>query len=326
MTGPAAIPCFLGALASRSMRHPLLDLPPLDALRGFVAVARRTSITLAAQDLCLTQSAVSRQVQALEESLGAPLLARSHRAVALTPLGEQLFALASPLLEQLADFAREARSGQGPRSVTLTASVGVTGLWLLPRLGDFQRRHPDIDVRVTAGSQVFDLRHEGLDLAIRYCRAGDALPGAQRLFGEELVPVAAPAIAARARGAALLDEVLLEHDDRARPWLRWSEWLRALGLPADRTPRTLRLNQYDLVLQAAAQGQGVGIAMLALVQPMLDDGRLVRLPGARPARSDYAFHLVPATTAPRPEVATFAAWVVEQAAHTDAAVRRGERP
>src|SRR2546425_7278493 len=101
------------------MRNQLLSMPPLDAIRGFVAVVRRMSITLAAQDLCLTQSAVSRQVQALEEHLGTPLLVRKHRGIALTDAGEQLFQLAAPWFDRLATFAQSVRQPERPHPVTI---------------------------------------------------------------------------------------------------------------------------------------------------------------------------------------------------------------
>lgn len=303
------------------MRHPLLELPPLDMLRGFVAVARRLSITLAAQDLCLTQSAVSRQVQALEEFFGSALLTRKHRAIELTALGEQLFALASPLLEQLAEFSVSARSTDRPRSVTFTASIGVTALWMLPRLGAFQAAHEHIDVRVAATNKLLDLRREGVDLAIRYCREADAPPGAIRLFGEEVVPVASPAVAkaAFADNEGLLGQVLLELDDRARPWLRWSDWLGARGIGARKPRAYLHFNQYDQVIQAAIEGHGVGLAMVALVLPMLKDGRLVALTDGS-VISDYAFWLIQASESPRPDVRVFAEWLVHEAELTSESV------
>ncbi len=292
----------------------LLTLPPLDAIRGFVAVARRLSITQAAGDLCLTQSAVSRQIQNLEEHLGTPLLIRKHRAIALTDAGERLFALASPWLERLADYTDSVRAGGRMRPVTVTASIGVTALWILPRLGSFQDAHPHIDVRVAASNRMLDLKQEGVDLAIRYCRDAAAPPGAQRLFGEKVLPVASKAVAARAfrNPKSLLSEALLELDERARPWLRWSDWLAATGI-ADAKPKAyLHFNQYDQLIQAAVEGRGVALGRLALVLPMLQDGRLVALADAERGHSDYAYWLIDGTDQPRQEVKVFREWIVSQ--------------
>lgn len=292
----------------------LLDLPPLDALRGFVAVARRMSITLAAQDLCLTQSALSRQVQALESHLGVPLLVRKHRAIALTEVGEQLFEMASPWLDRIGEFSEAVRGGVRPQPVTITASIGVTSLWILPWLGAFQSAHPEIDVRVAAHNSVLDLSGEGIDLAIRYCRQAQAPAGAVRLFHEQVVPVAHPALAARAFASdeALLQQVLLEWDERGRPWLRWSDWLGIKGLPHARARRFLHFNQYDQVIRAALDGHGVALGRLALVGPMLKDGRLVAHPGADTGVSDYAYWLVRAPGAGRAEVKILYDWILQR--------------
>lgn len=291
-------------------------------LRGFVAAGRRKSITAASQDLCLSQSAVSRQIQALEEYFGAPLLSRKYRAIELTPLGERLLALTSPLLDELAEFSRTQRGAGRPRSVTITASIGVMSLWVLPRLGQFQAAHEDIDVRVAATNRIVDLRGENIDLAIRYCRPADVPPLATRLFGEEVVPVASPEVAARAARSAdgLLQEVLIEFDDRARPWLRWSDWLSARGLDK-RQPRSyLHVNQIDQVVHAAVAGHGVALAMVALILPMLQDGRLVALSDSVPGLSDFAYWLIPASDSPRAEVAEFTAWLLCEAVGTAASV------
>jgi LysR family transcriptional regulator, glycine cleavage system transcriptional activator len=296
------------------MDNRLLDLPPLDAIRGFVAVARRMSITHAAGDLCLTQSAVSRQIQALEEYFGAPLLVRKHRAISLTEAGERLFHLASPWLDRIADYGDTMRRQSRMRPVTITASIGVTSLWILPRLGAFQEQHPNIDVRVSANNRVLDLRREDIDLAIRYARTRDAPADSLKLFEEAVVPVARPDIASRMHDGpkALLKEALLELDERALPWMRWSSWFAAAGMH-DAKPRSyLSFNQYDQVAQAAIEGHGIALGRLALVLPMLLDGRLAILPGQEIARSDYAYWLVDATREPRDEVRIFREWIIEE--------------
>lgn len=292
----------------------LLTLPPLDAIRGFVAVARRMSITLAAKDLCLTQSAVSRQIQSLEEHLGAPLLIRKHRAIALTAEGEQLLQLASPWLDRLSDYSESIRRRGRLRPVTITASISVTSLWILPRLGAFQDAHPNIDVRVSASNRVLNLKQESVDLAIRYARAADVPAGAVRLFGEKVLPVASKKIAGRAfaNPGAMLDEVLLEFDESARPWLRWSEWLAAIGMPDAKPKAYLHLNQYDQVIQAAIEGHGVALGRMSLVQPMLSDGRLVALADQGFGESDHAYWLIDESAAPRGEVQVFRDWIISE--------------
>ena len=296
------------------MSNQLLTIPPLDAVRGFVAVARRMSITQAAQDLCLTQSAVSRQIQNLEEHLGTALLLRKHRAIALTNAGERLFALASPWLERLADYTESVRADGRMRPVTITTAISVTALWLLPRLGSFQDAHPDIDVRVAANNRRLDLKQEGVDLAIRYCRAIDAPAGAQRLFDEQILPVASKAVAARAfkNPKGLLNEALLELDERIRPRLRWSDWLSTTGIANAKPKAYLHFNQYDHLIQAAVEGRGVALGRLALVLPMLQDGRLVALIDPERVHSDYAYWLIDGSDEPRQEVKVFREWIVRE--------------
>jgi LysR family glycine cleavage system transcriptional activator len=277
------------------------------------------SITLAANDLCLTQSAVSRQILALEEYLGTPVLIRRHRAIALTETGERLMVLASPWMDRLAEFTESVRNNGRVPPITITASFGVTALWLLPKLAAFQEANPNHDVRVAASNHVFDLRQEGIDLAIRYAREADVPAVAIRLFGEKVVPMASKAVAARAFESpqALLNEVLLEYDEpRTRPWLRWSEWQAAAGLGDAKPKAYLHCNHYDQLVQLAVDGHGVALGRIALVLPMLLDGRLVAMPTDQVHESDYAYWLIETSPDLRPEVAMFRTWLIAEARHT----------
>ncbi len=167
------------------MTTPLVRLPPLDLIRGFVAVGRRMSVTLAAEDLCLTQSAVSRQIHSLEDALGVSLFHRGYRSISFTPAGERLFRTADAVVRQLQDAFETITHPLERQPVTITASIGVAALWLLPRLAELQRRYPALDVRVAANDKLLDLRAEGIDLAIRrYASVNDPAPGATRLFDE----------------------------------------------------------------------------------------------------------------------------------------------
>lgn len=294
------------------MSVPLSRLPSLDLVRGFVAVGRRMSITLAAQDLCLTQSAISRQVHALEDILGVKLFVRGHRSIQFTAEGERLFRMADVSVQQLQDVLGSLDTRQQRRPVTLTMSTGVASLWLLPRLSRLQARHPHIDVRVAANNKVLDMKAEGIDLALRYGPASSVPPDSVQLFGERLIPVCHPSLKlSRLDSAeALRRHVLLEFDDPGRPWLQWADLLHALGLAHVKPRAVLRFNQYDQVIQAAVAGQGIALGRVALVDLMLKDGRLRALAVAqRGPPVQAAYWLVTAAQAQRPELACVIEWI-----------------
>jgi LysR family glycine cleavage system transcriptional activator len=296
------------------MSLPLVRLPSLDLVKGFVAVGRRMSITQAADDLCITQSAMSKQVRALEDVLGVKLLHRGYRSVTFTEEGDRLFRSANACVQQMQDTLEGVGAG-GKRPVTITASIGVAGLWLLPRLGEFQRLHPDVDVRVAASNSLLNLQTEQIDLALRYCSEHQAPRGAVRLFGETIAPVASPSLGIRALDSerVLGRQVLLELDG-GRPWLQWADWLAVRRWTTRQARGILRFNQYDQMIHAAVAGQGIALGRLELLAPMLDDGRL-RMLQARsdPAASSFAYWLVLPEPQPRRDVAKLVDWILAEA-------------
>lgn len=294
------------------MSIPLSRLPSLDLVRGFVAVGRRMSITLAAEDLCLTQSAVSRQIHGLEEILGVKLLIRGHRSIAFTAEGERLFRSADGAVQQLQDVFSFLIIPRGRRPVTVTASTSVASLWLLPQLGAFQNQWPNIDVRLVASNRVLDLKADGVDIALRYCPPSNAPAGSIRLFGDKIAPVAHPSLGQTELTSAetISKLVLLEFDDPKRRSLQWSEWLGSAGLEKAKPKGILRFNQYDLVIQAALAGQGVALGRHNLIEPLLAEGRLISLATSQKhLGNDYAYWLVLADQQPRDEVRVVAEWI-----------------
>ncbi len=294
----------------------LLRMPSLDLVRGFVAVGRRMSISLAAQDLCLTQSAVSKQIHALESQLGVALLVRGHRSISFTPEGERLFRSADGAVQQLQDVMGGIRQSGEQRPVTLSASIGMTGLWLLPRLGNVQKLHPGVDVRMSSNNWLADLRNDGIDLAIRYTTPALAPAGSVRLFGETVAPVAHPSLGLRSldEPGALSGQCLLAFDDPQHPWLQWKDWLAAVGWADAKPQAVLHFNQYDQLIQAALAGQGVALGRLELIQPLLDENRLLRIEAPAPAQpSGHAYWLIQAEESPREDVRHVAEWLVDEA-------------
>lgn len=302
------------------MSHRLLDLPPLDLLRSFVAVGRRMSITLAAAELCLTQSALSRQIQALETFLGHRLFVRGHRSIEFTAEGRRLFRGADAWLEQMGDLVAFLRPSGARQPVTISASVGVTALWLLPRLGAFQAASPQVDVRVAAGNRLVDLERENIDLALRYCTPDAAPAGAVRLFGEALLPVAHPALGVSAIDdpAQLQRQVLLEFDDVSRPCLQWPDWLRRAGVAGVKPKGVLRFNQYDQVVQAALAGQGVALGRLELVRPLLAENKLAPASARAASALDYGYWLIVRGGRLGEHAAIVRDWILAQAGQAQA--------
>jgi DNA-binding transcriptional LysR family regulator len=296
------------------------DLPAsLDLLRGFEAAARLLSITSAAAELFLTQSAVSRQVQQLEEQLGVKLFERRTRALVLTEAGERYYREVSKALALLRDATADVRAKTAP-VVRVTTTVTFASLWLVPRLAQFQAEHGDISVHVVADNAVRDLEHHGLDAAIRYCPQDVAGADAVCLFGEHVAPVASPALLKGKRIRTpedLLQLPLLDIDDPGSTtiWLSWKVWCETMKLERPRASRGLTFSHYDQIMQAAIAGQGVALGRFPLVDPFLADRRLVMpLKDKRFAtRAHRAYWLVMSSAARRDEVTVFAEWVKAQA-------------
>ena len=305
------------AKVTRTMSLTLGQLASLDLIRGFVAVGRRMSISLAAEDLCLTQSAVSRQIRTLEALLGVKLFVRGHRAIAFTAEGERLFRAADSAVRQLQEVVGAIKGERGTRPVTVTCSTGVAGLWLLPRLGKFLQEHPRIDVRISASNKLADLRDDGLDLAIRYSPPEGVPAVATRLFGETVAPVAHPSVGLSALHLPqeLEAQVLLEFETESRPWLRWSEWLACQGWAGLRPKAVLHFNQYEQAIHAAIAGQGLALGRLELIGRALAEGHLTKLALPQPGPpTRNAFWLIRTTSAPRAEVDEVVRWIEEEAA------------
>lgn len=298
-------------------------------LRAFEAVARRLSFVGAADELHVTQSAVSRQIKALEEELGSPLFSRGTRRVELTGEGVLLLRAVVPALERLDASVRQIRQLRGRKVVSVTTFASFATLWLIPRLEAYQRAHPDVDIRVSASDPRIDLEDSDMDLALRYLPDEHAPAGAQCLFVETLTPALVPWLARQieqgaepplANAADLSRHTLIEEDD-IRPTsqlLSWRQWLEQCGLPSLEPRRWLYFNFTSQQVQAAMAGQGVVLARRPLVAESLARGELLEPFGASGRlRVPAAYWLLESTrSAARPEVREFVAWVLAQAAET----------
>jgi DNA-binding transcriptional LysR family regulator len=268
------------------------------------------SVSQAAEDLCVTQSAISKQLRTLEDLLGVRLLQRGHRQISFTFEGARLFRAADASVQQLQDVLGTF-GNCSKRPVTISASTGVSSLWLVPQLGDFQRAHPGVDLRVAASNSVIDLASENIELAIRYCPDSQAPEGAIKLFGETIAPVASPAISRSSLSSlrSLREHVLLEFEDR-RPWLQWQEWLSGSGWHTSQARGMLRFNHYDQVIHAAVAGQGVALGRMEILAPLLKDGRLQRVDfDGTVCRSSCSYWLVQASADPRADVLHVIDWL-----------------
>ena len=295
-------------------------LPSLDLLKGFEAAARLLSFTKAGGELYLSQSAVSRQIQELEEQLGVRLFERRHRALALTEAGQALHAASAQVLATMRAVTDRLRAGRGRQTLGVTTTQSFASLWLIPRLAGFTRTHPELDVRISAETRVLDLERDGLDLAIRHGPATLAGTDAVRLFGERVFPVCSPKLMKDPKRplrepADLRHQVLLQYDDPEgrHPWLHWKTWLEIERLTDLRPAGSLSFSGYEQIIPAAIAGHGVALGRSPLVREAIAAGELVApfKRSADPARAYYA--IVSKNSAGRPDVADFVNWLKEEA-------------
>jgi len=292
----------------------LRRLPALNALKSFEAAARHESFTRAAEELFVTQGAVSHQVKALEAELGIKLFNRERQRLLITEAGRDYLVVIRDALDRIAVGTERLVQRQSAGVLTVSTSPDFAAKWLVHRLGRFTEAYPDIDLRISAAMHHVDFAREDVDLAVRHGDGSWAGLHVERLCAEQLFPVCSPKLMTGRRGmrqpADVLKFPLLHLDDRKD----WSRWLDAAGVADADVGRGPVMNKAAMVIDAAVDGQGVALGRTALAAWDLISGRLVR-PFPLALRLSKTYWIVcPKATAALPKIATFRSWLLQEAA------------
>ncbi|GAA5236035.1 transcriptional regulator GcvA [Verticiella sediminum] len=271
-----------------------MRLPPLNPLRVFEVVARTHSLTAAAAELHVTQSAVSRQIAVLENYLGVELITREHRGVALTRKGEAYARHIKPALGAIADATDLTMRDTTQGALRVITYTTFAGKWLVPRLHDFKRLHPNIEIKVSTSVSTVDFDHDQADVAVQYGDGQWPRLQADLLFEDEFEPICSPHYLERADRHLDRTEDLLRHRLLVSHYRRadWEDWLSATGLTAcAQSAERMTFSTSLLTWQAAMDGLGLAIGQTALLHSELAAGLIVR-PFHRPVRRTKGHYLI----------------------------------
>ncbi|MDM1247649.1 LysR family transcriptional regulator [Acinetobacter sp. R933-2] len=292
-------------------------LPPMNSLIVFEAAVRYLSFTQAANELNVTQGAVSRQIRQLEDYLGKELFVRENRNIYLTTTGQQYYQTIYSSLLKVAEATAEIKKWQGEDQVTVVTTNAMAALWLLPKVAEFQQNEC-IDLRILTTENIQDLNKMDCDLALFYCKNSPANMNVTTLFAEEVFPVCSPAYLTRINASNdpqdLFRQNLLYLDESQKDWLTWPEWFAEVGYPDIKPRNKMNINNYPLLIQAAANGQGIALAWGSLLNDHLENGTLIR-PVDTVLKTDANFCMLE----PKdrgvipPSVKRFKHWLLEQA-------------
>lgn len=290
-------------------------LPPLNALKTFEAAARHESFTRAAQELSVTQGAVSQQVKALEAQLGVRLFHREHQKLVITESGRQYQAVVRDALDRIAFGTERLMQRQNSSVLTVSTSPDFAAKWLVHRLGKFAESHADIDLRVSAAMHHVDFAREEVDVAVRHGDGQWAGLDAVRLTDQEqLFPVCSPRLIEgrrrRVKPTDLLKIALLHLDSRKD----WSRWFAAAGIPDASPKHGPVLNRASMLIDAAVDGQGIALARTTLAAWDLINGRLVRPFSVSLPLSKTYWIVCPAAASTLAKVVRFRDWLLQEAA------------
>ena len=259
------------------MVHRYYRLPSLTSLTAFEAAARHRSLKRAADELNVTPGAISRQVKSLEDELGVPLFVRTQAGLVLTADAEELYAVLSHVFSRAAEAVETIRSGNRAQRVTLACSNAVATRWLMPRMGDFWRRHPEITVDHLITDDARDFRRTEVDLRIRYGTGVWPDETSTLLLDESIYPISGPGYAREHAGAtaAEIPELSLLHVDWVdAEWTGWGELLRRAAIPHGPLPGR-RFSSFTITLQACIEDQGLAVGWHRLISDLVAAGKVV---------------------------------------------------
>ncbi len=287
-------------------------LPPLASLKTFRAAAHALSFTRAAEELNVTQAAVSHQIKALEESLDTRLFARGNRSLALTEAGNRFLPYVDQMFQLLEQGLRQVHRRDSDSTLTVSLLPSFASRWLVPRLGLFLKANPEVDFRLAPSRGLSNFQTEDIDLAIRY--GGGKYPGltSQYLMDEDIFPVCSPELMRGPhplrRPADLVHHVLI-HDEGHGDWRKWLLAANVHNVDADKGPV---YTDSGMAVQSAMEGDGVALARSRLVRDDIARGRLVA-PFEISQPSGYSYYVVyPEDRRVTPAMRAFIDWLQEQ--------------
>jgi LysR family glycine cleavage system transcriptional activator len=290
-------------------------LPPLNGLRAFEAAARHLSFTRAADELNVTQAAISHQIKALEERLGMALFRRLNRALMLTDEGQLLFPAVRDAFDSLAEAADRLRSRESSGMLTVSALPSFAVKWFVPKMSRFQELHPEIDLRIAASERLVDFAGDSVDVAFRFGYGNWPGVRADLVAEESVAPLCSPILLDRVKEPADLAHVTLLHEDMAPlSFPDWGAWFAAAGVSGVDASRGPRFSHTHLMLQAAIDGHGVALGQLLLATEDIAAGRLVMPFGPKLATGLGYWLVSPPGFADRPKVRAFRNWVMDELA------------
>ncbi len=288
-------------------------LPPLNALKAFEAAARNESFTRAAEELHVTQGAVSHQVKALEETLGLKLFDRERQRLALTGRGRDYLAVVRDAFDRIAAGTERLTRARDSNVLTISTSPDFAAKWLVHRLGRFAEMHLGIDLRVVATDHHVDFARDEVDLAVRHGKGKWPGLDAVRLCAERLFLVCSPKrLSGRRRigkPADLLQFPLLRLED----WSTWMKWFAAAGVSEPKCHGPI-INRASMLIDAAIDGQGIALARTALAARDLIDGRLIRPVDVSLRLANAYWIVTPKSGAAVPKIANLRKWLLAEAA------------
>lgn len=289
------------------------QLPPLTALTVFEAASRLSSFTKAAEELGVTQAAVSRQIHLLEQDFGFPLFTRLHRGVALTDKGKVLSVATSDAFNLIAETVADLRKDGSSDELTISATVAFTHFWLVPRISDFSRSYPHINLRIVTQDNMPNLQRGEVDVAIRFGNGMWPDGHAEALFEDEVFPICSPEYARTTGGistpADLVSYPLISNETDDPMWTGWNEWLSAYSVVVPKKTLGFRCSFYTEAIYAALNGQGIALGWTHLVEDLLRQGRLVRLTDAAIKPRGAYFVVVPTRQHAREATSLFLKWL-----------------
>lgn len=293
------------------------SMPPLTALTAFEAAARLASFTKAATELGVTQAAVSRQIHLLEEHLGFPLFVRLHRRIELTEKAKVLATASRDAFDLISLAVSDITNDDQGNELTIAATVAFSHFWLLPRISDFSRTYPDINLRILTQDGMPDIETGDVDVAIRFGTGLWSDGKAEMLFDDEIFPICSPQFAATLGGietpADLLSYPLISNVADDPTWTGWNEWLRAFDVEMPRKKSGLRCSFYTEAIYAALGGQGIALGWRHLVEDLLDHGRLIQVSDFFLKTKNAYFAVTPRKRRQTDAARLFQTWLAEAA-------------